>query len=100
MVKRLARYHPRHQTHQAPCEFDRPLFPAGHALLARRPRGPVARLYRKAARYGAVIGSQHVAVGAFGHVAIRHAFADARRHRWRRHALLRYLGHTRLHRSG
>jgi len=58
MVKRLARYHPRHQTHQAPCEFDRPLFPAGHALLARRPRGPVARLYRKAARYGAVIASQ------------------------------------------
>jgi hypothetical protein len=43
MVKRLARYHPRHQTHQAPCEkplspsFDRLLFPAGHALMARRP---------------------------------------------------------------
>ena len=45
---------------------------------------PVARLDRKAARHGAVIGGQHVAVGAFRHVASRQPFRCGPPSRFRR----------------
>ncbi len=89
LLARSARF----RTRQVPREW--PLPPALIVQAFRRPRthgettdlcqlvarGAIARLDRKAARYGAVISGQHIAIGIIRHVATRRTLADACRHR-------------------